>query len=612
MKSINLLLIGLMGLFGGTTMAQKMVPHSFRYQVGPRQAAPRQADTSDRDTSGSNQLQFLTQVTQPSTTFLRLYFAGTQLGDGSYLVLEGTDGNRQELRKQDLENWRYSSAYFNGQSVNVSLFAAPGDRNTVTVSGVKISGEPTGSTQKARQAAQPKPTARQSAASSVTYPYAKAVGRFTNGSDSYGTGWIAPNGAIVTSSYVYNSYVKDQSYDVIEFNVPPSVGTTVQHPSPQDQYPVSTAPDQVKQGATIVPFKISLDLLGRMNTYTILAPLANSTGLRPGERQQEYFRISTNPKSSDINDAGNVPVDVLHYGAYAGDSYNGQFRTLHLYQNSLLEQNEYLSVYAGAERNEYVIYNGVGLVNNGVSGITGSDTGAPITYGESNIAMGIHEAGSSDPNLPSTGIGFRNEGLRNDLARFFAAKAAYVDLEGLNNQPTGEIHKAYLTAQQAAQHAPNDYTVYFARGTYAGAVTFNRPMTLRAPVGKVTIGSANGGARQAAESSIARNVAMAEALGAHSRLERPETTEKVRAYPNPFRDQTEIKYQFEEGGPVSVDILNAAGVLVATFNLSNAAFGQNGVQWNGTDQNGRPVPTGLYIVKMNNGRQTFTTKVLKQ
>ncbi|RCR66856.1 T9SS type A sorting domain-containing protein [Larkinella punicea] len=588
MKAINPILFGLACLFSVSAVAQKMVPHSFRHQ----------ADTSDRDASDRNQLRFLTQVAQPNTTFLRLYFTGTQLGEGSYLVLEGTDGARQKLRKQDLENWHYSSAYFNGHSVNVSLFAAAGDRNTVIVSGLKRSGESTRPTNKAR------PAARLSAAdvSPVTYPYANAVGRFTNGSESYGTGWIAPNGAIVTSPTIAYR-VNSEGYDVIEFNVPASAGTTVQHPAPQDQFPVE---DRNKNGYQATAFKGASAFLNV--GWAVLDALPNETGLRPGERQQEYFRVATNPSNYTIDAMGDVPVDLFHYGSIDSDHLAGNttYRTLRLTQTALLKQNDHLGKPngGGADRDLFVLYNMALFIE--------SHEGAPVTYEGSNVAVGVHNnIPTIDPH-PAYGLGFRDDGFRNGLARFFADKSAYVDLEGLYDQPTGEIHKPYLTGQQVAQHAPNDYTVYFARGTYPGVVTFNRPMTLRAPVGKVVIGSSNGGARKAAESSVARNVAMIEASGAHSRLESPETAEKVRVYPNPFREQTEIKYPFAEGGLVSVRIVNTAGVPVATFTPNNAASGQNGVQWDGTDQNGMSVPAGLYIVKVNYGNQTFTTKVLKK
>ena len=596
MKAINPILIGLVCLFSVSAVAQKMVPHSFRHQANP----------SDRD-----QLRFLTQVTQPNTTFLRLYFKGTQLGEGSYLVLEGTDGTRQELRKQDLENWHYSSAYFNGQSVNVSLFAAVGDRNTVIISGLKISSESTSLTNKARPAAETQPAARQAAAgaSSVTYPYAKAVGRFTNGSDSFGTGWIAPNGAIVTSWSIYLDKVAN-GYDLIEFNVPPSVGTTVQHPGPEDQYPL----------AVLNPGNLEFHMLAFKNGddpysagWALLEALPNSTGMRPGERQQEFFRIATNPGNFtiDAKGEGGVPVGISHYAHLPGDSYNGLFRTLRLLQTSLLPQNTHLSTLGtDGNRDRYVLYNASALLGLLPDRTIGSDAGAPITYEESGFAIGVHNYSLHD--LPSVGFGFRDDDFRNNVATFFSTNVAYVDFDGLYDPSTGEIHKPHLTANKAASDAPSGSQVYFARGTYPGAATFNRPMTLRAPVGKVVIGSSNGGARKGSESSIARNMAMTEALGAHSRLESPETAEKVRAFPNPFREQTEIKYPFAEGVPVSVRIFNMAGVPVAAFTPNNTVSGQNGVQWNGTDQNGMSVPAGLYLVKVNYGNQTFTTKVLKK
>ncbi len=598
MKSFTLLLIGLISLLSRPMVAQKMVPHSFRYQTETSDL-----ETSGRDTLGRDQLRFLTQITQPNTTFLRLYFRGTQLGEGSYLVLEGADGTRQELRKPDLENWHNSSAYFNGQSVNVSLFAAVGDRNTVSISGMKVSGELASLTKNTSQATQAQQTARQSAASTSanlteTYPYAKAVGRFTNGIESYGTGWIAPNGAIVTDP-VITYRVNNAGFDVIEFNVPASTGTTVQHPSPQDQYPVGASE---KYGFQPTVFKGEAPILHV--GWAVIEALPNGTGLRPGERQQEYFRVATNPSNYIIDAMGDVPVDLFHYGDISGDNLLGTYRTLHLTQTSLLKQNDYLGKPngGGADRDLFVLYN--------MPLFLASHEGAPVTYEGSNVAIGVHN--NIPANNPGYGMGFRDDGFRNGLARFFTSNAVYVDPEGLYDPGTGEIHKPFRTENKAASDAPAGAQVYFARGEYYGPSTFNRPMTLRAPVGKVVIGLPYSSARKAARSDVARNVALAEAMGAHSRLEGKETVEKVRAYPNPFREQTEIKYQFEEGGPVSVSILNMAGVPVATFNPGNGATGQNAVHWNGTDQNGMLVPTGLYIIKVNDGRQTVTTKVLKQ
>ncbi|RIV19955.1 T9SS C-terminal target domain-containing protein [Fibrisoma montanum] len=602
MKAINPLLVVLICLFGRSAMAQKMVTHSFRYQG---------------DTSGHGQLRFLTQVTQPNTTFLRLYFTGTQLGDGSYLVLEGTDGARQELRKPDLDNWHYSSAYFNGQSVNVSLFAAAGERNTVCVSGVKVTNPQAVQARNARQATGNFGTTTRAVASTSanlteTHPHAKAVGRFTNGSTWYGAGWIAPNGVIVTSSNVFTN--SDPNEDkIIEFNVPPSVGGTPVHSSPQDQYPLNISKPN-RDGL----FTFKEEPKGPHGYYIgdygwwVIEPLPNSiTGLRPGERQQEYFRVALNPGNFTIDSKGDggIPVDIFHYGAYSGGLEGADdltTRTLQLMETSLLRQNEFISVVT-PDRDRFVLY--------GTPLSLHSAKGAPITFRGSNVAIGVHHQERfilEGVDMPGYGLGFRDNGFREEVGRFYTERSAYLDLDGASDQPNGQVHKPYLTVQQAAQHAPNDYTLYIAKGTYSGAVTFNRPLTLRAPVGTVRIGASPVGARQAAMPTIAQEMALAEVLSTHSRLENPETTEKVRAYPNPFRGQTEIRHPFTEGGPASVSIFNTAGVLIATFNSNNGTTDQNGVQWNGTDQNGQPVPTGLYLIRVNDGRQTFTTKVLKQ
>nr|WP_295926617.1 T9SS type A sorting domain-containing protein [uncultured Dyadobacter sp.] len=598
MKLINTLFLGLTCLYCGPAVAQTVIPQSFHYQA---------------DTSGDNHPRFLTQVTWSNTAFLRLYFKGTQLGKSSLLVLEGTDGARQELRSEDLDNWHYSSAYFNGQSVNVSLVAAPGDRNTVIISSIKVSSGPVGiagAASRSKQAfADQQLSAARSVSSASDYPYAGAVGRFTNGSESHGTGWIAPNGAIVTSALIYSNYIENESYDVIEFNVPPSNGTTVNHPSPQDQYPVSTANNEVVEHSTIVPYKYLEKQTTIMAGYAIIPPLPNSTGFRPGERQQEYFRIVRNPNSSIIESMGDVPVEIPHYGVLPGMAGGSGYRTLHVAQTSLFKQNDYLSVWAGANRDEFALHDQIEVVHT-PGPAYGSDGGAPVAYQGSNVAIGVHVNDGIDGMAP-VAMGFRDDDFRNQLAYFYSANSVYVDPDGLYNPATGAIDKPYLTLQFAAQHAPVGSQVYVARSSYQGPLTINRAMTLRAPVGSVTIGASNAGARQGAEGGFAKEVAMAETMASFKQPEKAETAGTLKAYPNPFKDQTEIAYQLPENSAVSVSIYTHAGARVAGFSTKNAKSGPHKLPWNGTDYQGKPLPPGLYLVTITYGNQNFTTKVLK-
>jgi hypothetical protein len=587
-------LLGMACLIGLPLRAQQLVPYSFHYAAQPPE---------------SDQLKILREVAYPATSSLRLYFKGTQLGETSYLLLEAIDGGQQEIRQPDLENWQYSSAYFNGNRVKVSLYAAAGETNVVEISQIKVNdgqAEPASSASTASGTLQaPVQTgATTSATLTDTYPYAKAVGRFTNGSSSYGTGWIAPNGAIVTSFDIYYNYIAGKSYDVIEFNVPPSDGTTVKHPSPQDQYPLGKFISNNRSFG----FKDGDDIFTAH--WAILEALPNSTGLRPGERQQQFLRIATNPSNFTIDAMGNIPVELFHYGQLPGDSYSGQFRTLRVLQTSLLKQYSFISSIWGESRNMFVLYNATSLLGFNQDRFLGSDAGAPITYQGSNFAIGVHLFSLRD--LPSYGMGFKDDVLRNGLKNFFSSKSVYVDSDGLYDPATGEIHKPYLSIQHAASAAPNGAQVYIAKDTYYGAVTFNRPMTLRAPVGKVIIGVPYGSARIAVNAALPSELLMEETLAFDRKEELAEPVGERRAYPNPFRDQTMIQYELLEKSPVTVRVLDHIGTEIATLVEAIEEAGTHTLLWNGTNRRGVSLPPGVYIVQLRLGHQTSALKLIKQ
>lgn len=123
-RSMILIFLCVVGCFTSRLFAQKMLPFSFLQEI---------------DSSPRSSLKLLTEVHESSSTFIRLYFKGTQLGDESYLFLEATDGATQRLTNEDLGNWGFTSAYFNGNSVKVSLFSAEGEFNKVVVNSIMVS-----------------------------------------------------------------------------------------------------------------------------------------------------------------------------------------------------------------------------------------------------------------------------------------------------------------------------------------------------------------------------------------------------------------------------------------------------------------------------------------
>ena len=69
-------------------------------------------------------------------------------------------------------------------------------------------------------------------------------------------------------------------------------------------------------------------------------------------------------------------------------------------------------------------------------------------------------------------------------------------------------------------------------------------------------------------------------------------------YPNPFNPSTQVLYSLGEQAQVSLQVYNQLGQLVNTLREGSQAGGTYTVQWNGLDQYGKDVSSGVYIIKM--------------
>jgi len=81
-------------------------------------------------------------------------------------------------------------------------------------------------------------------------------------------------------------------------------------------------------------------------------------------------------------------------------------------------------------------------------------------------------------------------------------------------------------------------------------------------------------------------------------------------FPNPFNPETTISYSVKEALPVSIEIYNVKGQLVKTLINETKAAGTHTVVWNGSDNNNRPVSSGVYYYKMNAGKYSSTKKMI--
>jgi len=72
-------------------------------------------------------------------------------------------------------------------------------------------------------------------------------------------------------------------------------------------------------------------------------------------------------------------------------------------------------------------------------------------------------------------------------------------------------------------------------------------------------------------------------------------------YPNPFNPSTTIKYQLAKSGATILRIYNTVGEEIRTLVHENQSAGKYTVNWNGKDNQGNAVASGLYILTLRSG-----------
>jgi predicted esterase len=82
---------------------------------------------------------------------------------------------------------------------------------------------------------------------------------------------------------------------------------------------------------------------------------------------------------------------------------------------------------------------------------------------------------------------------------------------------------------------------------------------------------------------------------------RPESPGLVGNFPNPFNPETRVRYAVSGPGEVEIRIYSAAGGLVRSLLHRALSAGQFDVRWDGKDESGRPVPSGIYLCRIAGG-----------
>ena len=82
-------------------------------------------------------------------------------------------------------------------------------------------------------------------------------------------------------------------------------------------------------------------------------------------------------------------------------------------------------------------------------------------------------------------------------------------------------------------------------------------------------------------------------------------------YPNPFNPETTISFSVTQTSSfVTLDILNIKGQKVKTLVNDKLETGKHTAVWNGTDENNKPVSSGIYFYKLKSGKFSETKKCI--
>lgn len=435
-------------------------------------------------TAGEEFVAYAEQFDAPGAAWMQVYFSGHSLTGGSYVRLTSMrDGNVQVLDRRAMKYWSNRSAYFNGDAVLMELVVAPGARGVFVdvagyVPGMRIDGRGIGT----GHSAMPETLCGSDNRSPST---ATRDCRITTSSGStltpICTGWLAVNGSVLTAGHCVDQDpdggnptcgpllpdgVVDAAFlaGVVEFNVPSSTcnGTPVLA-APADQYPIQS----------VFGFNFVGECLSDGKDWAVFS--INPNGSDVAHVSRGFFRLTDDmPGNNDTLRVTGFGIDNTPTGCGPGNN------------NSSSQTNQ---TSTGPYKGDSTP-NGGHLITYEVDTM-GANSGSPVIRLDDGRAIGIHTTGGCTANGgQNSGTGFRLDGLEQALQIFPpGSNETYVD----NGYPVvvnedGTIFRPWSTLNEGLDNVASGGTLLVVEGSYSTTPTITKKMTVRAPVGTVTIG----------------------------------------------------------------------------------------------------------------------------
>lgn len=90
----------------------------------------------------------------------------------------------------------------------------------------------------------------------------------------------------------------------------------------------------------------------------------------------------------------------------------------------------------------------------------------------------------------------------------------------------------------------------------------------------------------------------------------PSSFELLQNFPNPFNPSTTVQFNLPQSSQVEIAIYNILGQEVRLLINESKPAGRHQVTWDGTDNRGKPVTSGLYFYRITTDQYTMSKKML--
>ena len=103
---------------------------------------------------------------------------------------------------------------------------------------------------------------------------------------------------------------------------------------------------------------------------------------------------------------------------------------------------------------------------------------------------------------------------------------------------------------------------------------------------------------------------MFDLFGGGKRVALPDSPQLAQNAPNPFNSQTILSYFLHAPGPARLEVFALTGQRVAVLQQGPQQAGYHRLRWNGRDDDGRPVASGMYLYRLVTSEDILTRKLV--